>query len=396
MLNTLWIILIFIIGFLGINLSKKINYNNYKIKDLFKKINYENLYLALGSKMGVGSLIGTTMSIFIGGPSSIIWIYIFTLLTSSIVYSESYLGSKYKSYKNSSYISGPYYYTKIGLKKNILAIILLITFLITYSIFFLMIQSNTITNTLGVNKKILLIIFIIFITLLITNSDSQIRKILNKIVPVILIFFLTISLYTIIKNITLLPEVIKLIFNDLLNTKSIFIGLVIGIKRSIFLNELLIGTTSMASGISSEDKKIVANTLVISSYFIVFVISTIITILILMYTIKGGQENITYLSLLKNTFAFHFKTFGNYFLNLIITLLASSSIISGIYIGISNIKYLTENKLINIASKLIITAFILLGIFLETTIIWKFIDTMMLMLISLNIYVVFKLKDKIE
>lgn len=396
MLNTLWIILIFIIGFLGINLSKKINYNNYKIKDLFKKINYENLYLALGSKMGVGSLIGTTMSIFIGGPSSIIWIYIFTLLTSSIVYSESYLGSKYKSYKNSSYISGPYYYTKFGLKKNILAIILLITFLITYSIFFLMIQSNTITNTLGVNKKILLIIFIIFITLLITNSDSQIRKILNKIVPVILIFFLTISLYTIIKNITLLPEVIKLIINDLLNTKSIFIGLVIGIKRSIFLNELLIGTTSMASGISSEDKKIVANTLVISSYFIVFVISTIITILILMYTIKGGQKNITYLSLLKNTFSFHFKTFGNYFLNLIITLLASSSIISGIYIGISNIKYLTENKLINIASKLIITAFILLGIFLETTIIWKFIDTMMLMLISLNIYVVFKLKDKIE
>lgn len=396
MLNTLWIILIFIIGFLGINLSKKINYNNYKIKDLFKKINYENLYLALGSKMGVGSLIGTTMSIFIGGPSSIIWIYIFTLLTSSIVYSESYLGSKYKSYKNSSYISGPYYYTKFGLKKNILAIILLITFLITYSIFFLMIQSNTITNTLGVNKKILLIIFIIFITLLITNSDSQIRKILNKIVPVILIFFLTISLYTIIKNITLLPEVIKLIFNDLLNTKSIFIGLVIGIKRSIFLNELLIGTTSMASGISSEDKKIVANTLVISSYFIVFVISTIITILILMYTIKSEQENITYLSLLKNTFVFHFKTFGNYFLNLIITLLASSSIISGIYIGISNIKYLTENKLINIASKLIITVFILLGIFLETTIIWKFIDTMMLMLISLNIYVVFKLKDKIE
>ena len=50
--------------------------------------------------MGVGAIVGTSMALYIGGPSTVIWMIIFTLLTSSIVYAESFLGSKYKQKKN--------------------------------------------------------------------------------------------------------------------------------------------------------------------------------------------------------------------------------------------------------------------------------------------------------
>ena len=118
MLDKLWFILIIAISFFGIRFSKRINFKNYNFKNLTSGINKESLFLALGTKMGVGTIIGTTLSIYIGGPSTIIWIYLFTIISSSLIYIESYLGSKYKEKTMTSYIGGIYYYTKKGLKNN--------------------------------------------------------------------------------------------------------------------------------------------------------------------------------------------------------------------------------------------------------------------------------------
>lgn len=396
MLDILWLILILTSISLGIKVSKKINYKNYKIKNLTKKINFDNLSLALGSKMGVGAIVGTSMALYIGGPSTVIWMIIFTLLTSSIVYAESFLGSKYKQKKNNKYVSGPYYIAKFGLKKNTLSIVVLISFVITYSIFFLLLQSNIVSNTLEVNKKILLIITIILVTLLITNDTSEIRKTLNRVMPVITLFILSLLLISFIKNINYLPQIIKLILKDLFNIKSILISLIIGIKRSIFLNELLIGTTSMSSGINDESKETTANTLIIASYFLVFVISTLISIFLLTYKLKTNENILSYFALLKNAFIFHYGNIGNYLLNLIITLLSSSATISGIYIGTSNVEYLTNNKKLINLTKIIISLSIFTGIFINTSIVWNIIDIMMLVLITLNSYIIYKLINKLE
>lgn len=391
MLNILWLILILSSIVLGIKLSYKINFKNYKIKTLTTKINFENFLLALSSKMGVGALIGTSMAIYIGGPSSIIWMILFTLLTSSIVYTESFLGSNYKQKKNNKYISGPYFIAKFGLKNKYLSLIIFLLFIITYSIFFLLLQTNIVSNTLNINKKVLLIILIILVTLLITNDTCEIRKIINKIMPIITLFIITLLLISFIKNINLLPNVIKLITKDLFNIKSILISLIIGIKRSIFLNELLIGTSSTSSGINNENKEVTANTLVITSYFLVFIITTLLSIFLLTYRIKCNNINPSYFDFLKNSFTFHYGNMGNYFLNLIITLLASSSIISGIYIGITNVEYITNNKFIINLTKIIICIPLCIGLFINTSIIWNIIDIMMLLLITLNSYIIYKL-----
>ena len=150
----------------------------------------------------------------------------------------------------------------------------------------------------------------------------------------------------------------------------------------------------MSSGINNMDKTVTANTLVIGSYFIVFIVSTLLTMLILIYKINTNIVDTSYINLLKNTFTYHYNT-GNYYLNLMITLLATSSIISGIYIGLSNINYLTNNKIIINITKLIILTTLTLGIYLNTDKIWLFIDIMMLSLITLNSIIIYKLRDKI-
>ncbi len=346
--------------------------------------------------MGVGTIIGTTIAITIGGKGSIFWIFIFTILTSSIIYLESYLGSKYKQKIKNTYIGGIYYYTKFGLKNNFLSIIILILFILTYSCFFLMIQANTLSKILNINKIPLAIIIFILLTLLITNKTKEITKILNKIVPIMCLFFIIISIYTITKNMKLLPALIKSIIKEAFNKKTFLTGALIGIKRSIFLNELLIGTTSMSSGINNKESKLTAQTLTIGTYFITFIISFFISLLVLIYLKEHNTTTLNYNILLINVFTYHYKTLGLYFLNLLICLLVTTTIISGIYIGISNISYFTNNKKIINTAKIILILIIISGIFINTNKLWVIVDNLMLLLIILNTYVVTKLKNEID
>lgn len=396
MLDILWFFLIIYLSILGIRFAKIINYKNFSIKTMFKDLNYDSLFLALGTKMGVGTIIGTTMSIYIGGPGSILWIYIFTLLTSSIIYVESYLGSKYRQKLNNEYVGGIYYYTKFGLKNKTLAIISLIIFVSCYSFFFLMIQSNTVLDILNINKYILSIILLILLIILITNETTQISKILNKIVPVMCTFFIVISIISIFKNTELIPTILKSIITSAFNPKTFLTGMIIGIKRSIFLNELLIGTTSMSSGINASISENTAKTLTIGTYFITFIVSTLIAFLILIYMHYNPTIPASYNDLLKNVFIFHFPKFGLFFLALIISLLATTTIISGIYIGTSNINYITNNKIIKFIFKSLIVMCIILGLFISTDKIWYLIDTMMLIIIILNSFIVNKLKNDVN
>jgi len=396
MLDILWFFLIIYLSILGIKFAKTIKFKNFSLKTIFKDLNYDSLFLALGTKMGVGTIIGTTMSIYIGGPGSILWIYIFTILTSSIIYVESYLGSKYKQKLNNEYIGGIYYYTKFGLKNKTLAIISLIIFVSCYSFFFLMIQSNTVLEILNINKYILSIILLILLIILITNETNQISKILNKIVPIMCAFFIIISLITVLKNINLIPNILKLIIKSAFNPKTFLTGMIIGIKRSIFLNELLIGTTSMSSGINNFKNDNTAKTLTIGTYFITFVVSTLIALLILIYTYHNTAIPTSYNDLLKNVFIFHFPIFGYFILALLISLLATTTIISGIYIGTSNINYITNNKTVKFIFKTLIIICIILGLFISTDKIWYLIDTMMLIIIIINSYIVNKLKNDVD
>lgn len=209
------------------------------------------------------------------------------------------------------------------------------------------------------------------------------------------LFFIIISLYTILKHSHLLPNIFKQIIENAFNIKTMFIGMLIGIKRSIFLNELLIGTTSMSSGINNEDTEITANTLTIGTYFITFIISTLVALLVLIYMYYNGSPNISYNDLLIQVFNFHFNTFGNYFLGIIVSLLATTTIISGLYIGVSNLNYIFKNKIIVNIFKMIFIMCITLGIFTNTNSLWYFIDIMMLIIIIINGYVVNKLKNQL-
>ena len=151
--NLLWVIAILLLFGGGIFFSVKMGFPQLRFKKLFlgfKNKNstgvspFKSLTVSLAARIGVGSLAGIALSIYIGGPGSIFWIWVVGIITSINTFCESYLGLKYQKKLNNEYIGGPYFYILNGLKSKKLAILYALIVIIAYIIGFMGIQANTI------------------------------------------------------------------------------------------------------------------------------------------------------------------------------------------------------------------------------------------------------------
>ena len=394
----MWTILIIYLFLLSIYLSIKLKFKNYKIniKELLKK-DKTSLFLTLGTKIGVGSIIGTVSSIIIGGFSSVIWMILFSILFTSIIYYESYYGNKYKKVNNSESVGGPYFIIRYGLNNKILSIISVILLILVYSFLFQMMQFNTISyiliNKFYISKYIIIIVSLIILLITINLSIKDILNTLNKIVPYMCLLFVVVCLFIIIKNISNIN--INIFLNNFLSFRSIFSGLVIGIKRSIFMNETLIGTTSTSSASDKNSINISIKYQILSSYFISIVVTILITCLLLIYLSKYSLIN-DYNLLVYNIFNYTLGFVGPLFLIIIYILFGFTTVLSGYYIGINNIEYLTNNKIVLNTFKVLFILFCILGILFNSEIIWKYLDIFIFIMIIINSYSIIKLVMKYD
>lgn len=396
----MWTLLIVFLFCLSFILSIKLKFKNYKInlKEILTK-DKTSLFLTLGTKIGVGSLIGTTSSIIIGGFSSVIWMILFSFLATSIIYVESYYGNKYKKENKNNYVGGPYFILKYGLNKKILSIIALILLIVIYSFLFQMIQMNSIgylLELLNIKKLIIIIVSVLVLIITFSLSIDEVLSSLNKIVPIMCMLFLLVSIYGIIKNFNLIN--INIFLKDITNSESILTGLIIGIKRSIFMNELLIGTTSTGSASDKNDLKTSISYQILSVYFIGIFITIIITLLLLIYMSTNDVIN-NYNLLLTRVYTQILGKYGLYFLLTIYILFGFTTILSGYYIGKNNIEYLINNKKILSIFKIIFISFAVSGILFKSIFLWNLVDNLIFIMIIINSYSIIKLikckKEKI-
>ena len=391
----MWIILTIFMFILSFLVTKKIKYRNYKlgIKELFKK-DKTSLFLTLGTKVGVGSIIGTTVCIIVGGFGSVIWIILFSLLMSSICYYESYLGKKYRKKNKDHFIGGPYFILKYGTNRRILALFSCILLIIIYCFFFQMIQLNTISNMIEINTNInkIIIIVCVFLILLITIdlSIDSVLKLMNKIVPIMCFIFIVMCLFSIFKNIDILILSFKYNFNQIFSIKSILSGMVIGIKKSIFMSEVLVGTTSISSSTDKNDSDICMRYQVLGMYFISFVITALISSLLLIY-LYNNKVTDDYIVLINSVFYMTSGKIGVYLLIVTFILFGFTTILSGYYIGKNYIEYLTGSKALLIVFKILFIIVCLLGIVIDNSIIWKYLDYLLFIMIIINSYSIIKL-----
>ncbi len=366
----------------------------------------ESLFMNLAAKIGVGSLAGIALAIYIGGPGSIFWMWISSLICAINTFAETILGVSYQKKDGDNYVGGPPYYIKKGLNNKFLATLYAIIIIIAYIGGFLLIQSNTIvsvTNTItNINPWIITLIIGFLSSLVILKGTKSIANFTSKIVPIMGILYLFLGLIIMLKNINLIPQIFSLIIEDAFNIKSItsgFLGtIIIGIERGIFATEAGLGTSAITSGCTKGNPIKQAYLQVWGIHFTTLIICTITAFIILSsHYLDTTFTTINGIELTSFAFHEHLGKGGIIALALITILFAFSTIISGYYYGESNIKFIcphiTKNGLT--IFKIITLILIITGGIIHAGIIWNIVDLFVAFLSIINLYAIYQLRQVI-
>lgn len=359
---------------------------------------FESLCISLASKIGVGSLSGVVLSIYVGGVGSIFWMWVISLITSSNTMVESILAIKYRiKNKDNYYEGGPFYY--MDLIKPRIGVIYAIIFLTAYIGGFIPIQANTIskvvTEIVHINPIFVGIIIVFLTSLVIFKGVKEIANTVSRLVPFITCVYVVTCLIVVFLNFNLLDDVILLIIKEAFNKRSFLTALTVGSLKSIFSTESGLGTGAIAASSSfnknEEDEGLVQ---VFGINFDTFIVSTLTAFVVILspYT-SFDISNINGIEITRYAFIYHLGSIGGLVLTISIILYAFSTIIGGYYYIDVCIKYLmNKNYLI---FKIIILIILLVATIISPSIIWDFIDKFVVLLAIINTIFMILLKNNV-
>lgn len=162
-----------------------------------------------------------------------------------------YFGTIIQNTRKGSFIGGPAYYMKKGLKQPWMGMLFAVLISITFGFAFNSVQSNTICaaaeHAFGFNHIILGGVLTLLTLLIIFGGIQRIARVSSIIVPVMALGYVGLALVIVALNITHLPGVIALIVSHAFGWEQALAGgvgmaLMQGIKRGLFSNEAGMGS----------------------------------------------------------------------------------------------------------------------------------------------------------
>ena len=398
--NILCYLCIFIVIVGSIYFTIKLKFLQFNVFKMVKSVKSSSisdvkaLFMSMGAKIGVGSIVGISLAIYVSGPGVLLWIWIISLLSSILTYCESYLGCMYKRDDQ----GGVFYYISRGLNNKRLSITYTFILVFVYAVGFVGIQSNTIIKSIdhviNIDKYVVVIGLCLFIAMIIFNNIKSIIDFMAKLVPVMCVLYIVFGLFILFNDIDRIIFIFNLILEDGLRFDRVIIGVIIvGLQRGIFATEAGIGTSSIASSISSNDKMGQGIFQVMGVHFISLVIVTITGFIIIGsdYSYVGIVNGV---EIIFDIFNHYYGFFGKIGLCIIIILFAISTIVSGYYYSIKGVEFLkgTLSSVGTILIKILVVLLVFMGGVVDSTVIWSVIDTLVLFLLLINIYAIFCLR----
>ncbi len=409
--DVLWAIVTVLIIASSLYFSFKLKFPQLRFIKIIKALKKNNkqgltpiktLFLTLAGRIGVGSIAGVALAIYIGGPGTIFWMWVIAIISGVLAYTETLLAIKYKDVNKN--IGGPSHYIKKGLNNKHLAYLYALIVIVAYLIGFIPIQSNTIATSADMifnnNHLWLGLILALLAFIVVKGGINKITKVTDKMVPFMALLYIFLALLVIFRHIDLLPHVVQIIIKSAFNVRPFFSGFVvvilIGIQRAIFSNESGIGLGGIAASASNSTNGSKSGYVqVLGVYITTILICTATAFMILIFDYNNIQiDNPNGIELTSFAFNYHFGFFGNILLVLCILLFSFSTILTGYYYCESSLKFLFNKGNIYLL-KYLVPLSVLLGTITSPTIIWAFVDSLVAILALLNIYAMYKLRREI-
>ena len=347
---------------------------------------FQAFAVSLASRVGTGNLAGVATAITVGGPGAVFWMWIIALLGSSSAFIESTLAQLYKVKGQSSYIGGPAYYMKKGLKQPWMGVLFAILIIFTFAFAFNTVQSNTICaafeQAFQFDHATMGIILTVLTLMIIFGGIQRIAKVSSIIVPVMALGYILLAFVIVGMNITHLPDVIKLIVNSAFGWEQalgggIGVALMQGIKRGLFSNEAGMGSApnvAATADVTHPVKQGLIQTLGVFSDTLVICTCTAFIILFSGVPLGGEANGVQLTQMALDN---EIGSGGSIYVAVAILFFAFSSIIGNYYYGEANLRYITHNKWVMTIFRLMTGAMVMFGAMASLDLAWSLADVCM-------------------
>ena len=355
---------------------------------------FQAFAISLASRVGTGNLAGVATAISIGGPGAVFWMWIIALLGASSAFVESTLAQLYKVRGKDSFIGGPAYYMKKGLKQPWMGVVFAILIIFTFAFSFNTVQSNTICaafeQAFQIEHTLMGVILTSLTLLVIFGGIQRIAKVSSIIVPLMALSYILLAFTIVLMNIPRLPEVIELIIANAFGWEQalgggIGIALMQGIKRGLFSNEAGMGSApnvAATANVSHPVKQGLIQTLGVFTDTLIICTCTAFIILISGMYIHGETNGIQLTQMALDN---EIGSGGSTFVAIAILFFAFSSIIGNYFYGEANLRYLTENHKIIFVFRVLCSSMIMIGALSSLDLVWGIADICMGLMAIFNL-----------
>ena len=355
---------------------------------------FQAFCISTASRVGTGNIAGIAIALMAGGPGAIFWMWLIALIGSASSFVESTLAQIFKKKDGSGYIGGPAYYMEQGLNNKAMGVAFAILITISFGFVFNAVQANTVAaafnNAFGIDKLVIGLILSVLTAAVIFGGVHRVAKVSEVIVPIFAGLYILISIFIIATNLTMIPDVFKLIFESAFGLREVTMGtmggmMLTGIKRGLFSNEAGMGSApnaAAAAEVSHPVKQGLIQTLGVFTDTIVICSCTAFIVLLFPTYQSTGLEGI---ELTQAALTHHIGPFGAIFIAVCIFLFAFSSIVGNYYYGESNMEFckLSKNG-INIFRAMVV-GMVFFGALTKVQIVWDLADLFMGLMAILNL-----------
>lgn len=362
---------------------------------MFHKENLENgeitafqaVSTALAATIGTGNITGVAIAIATGGPGSVFWMWLSAFFGMATKFSEVVLSITYREKKkDGSYVGGPMYYIKKGIKSNSLAYIF--AFFAMFASFGIgnMTQSNSIALVLKSNFNLDVIITAMILSLLsaivLLGGIKRISKVSERLVPLMALFYILGAVIIIIIHIDRIPNAFYMIFSSAFSKQAAIGGFAgagfkeivkQGISRGIFTNEAGLGSAPIAHASAKTSHPVIQGMWGIFEVFMDTIVICSLTSLVILVT-GSNYSGLSGSELTSYAFNQGFNG-GGYIVAIGLTLFAFSTILGWAFYGQKCSEFIFGEKSVKIYN-IFYAIFVSIGAIGGLKAVWGISDTL--------------------
>lgn len=333
-------------------------------KDSEKGISsFKAMCMALCNTLGVGNIAGVAVSIALGGPGAVFWIWVAGFLGMIIKYGEIVLGIKYREIdpETGMYRGGIMWYVEKGMGKNWkwLAVVYAAVYVFA-NINAPAVQINTIaasvTAYFNVPSLLIGVIGSVLMAIVLLGGVKRISAFAEKVVSVMSVAYFVVAMTVLILNITRLPGAIGMVFEYAFTDAkaiaggfggaSIAMAARYGFARGFYSNGAGTGDVAFSHSHSNVEHPVEQGIWGVSEVVIDTLVCTCTAMVILISGAWQTGESGAALTAMAISHAFGSTAFGNIFIMLVVAFFAFTTALMCAYYGEICLRYFTENKII--------------------------------------------------